>query len=412
MELCSINHDFQASGCYSYFKRRTTTPRYYSDFKKSEKYRRQPYITKDPSCGLFSYFCQPADNQIKCRPDTAAGHFVTKIQRCDSGTNSTTTMAKVYYLDHLISAQGVQLDPKKIVAAQQWPRPTNLKELRGFLDGGTSNISATEDTPYVWSGEAYAAFNTLKKALTSATVLILPDFFQAFTIETEASGIGTGGHSGYELTYRRIRDHFYWKGMQKRSQKINTREETSHILQTNLVKAQARMKWYAHFKRMTKQYQVGDLAYLKIQPSKKNSSSNTNLDKLAAKFYGPYSVLEMNGNVAFKLDLPPKAKIHNVIHVRIKENNKQEQKWKETNPEDAVWRELHKTQLQFPDFQWLQSYMAMRSSPGSMDGTFRVVSEYLRGGKSPEDRDERRTTVNPNILLLIDSKNGLNKLPQ
>jgi len=65
---------------------------------------------------------------------------------------------------------------------------------------------------------------------------------------------------------------------------IETREETSYILQTNLVKAQAPMKWYADFKRMDKQYQVGDLVYLKIEPYKKKSLYNTNFHKLAAKF--------------------------------------------------------------------------------------------------------------------------------
>lgn len=35
-----------------------------------------------------------------------------------------------------------------------------------------------------------------------------------------------GGHSGYELTYRRVRDHVYWKGMQNRSQKVGP---TVHI---------------------------------------------------------------------------------------------------------------------------------------------------------------------------------------
>lgn len=44
------------------------------------------------------------------------------------------------------------------------------------------------------------------------------------------------------------------------------------------------MKWYADFKRMDKQYQVGDLVYLKIEPYKKKSLYNTNFHKLAAKF--------------------------------------------------------------------------------------------------------------------------------
>ena len=36
------------------------------------------------------------------------------------------------------------------------------------------------------------AFHKLKKALTTAPVLILPDFSQCFTIEIDASGIGIG----------------------------------------------------------------------------------------------------------------------------------------------------------------------------------------------------------------------------
>jgi hypothetical protein len=34
-------------------------------------------------------------------------------------------------LGHIISSQGIQVDPKKIEAMQEWPRPNNVTELRG-----------------------------------------------------------------------------------------------------------------------------------------------------------------------------------------------------------------------------------------------------------------------------------------
>ena len=37
------------------------------------------------------------------------------------------------YLGQIVSSEGVKIDPKKILAMQQWPTLTSVKALRGFL---------------------------------------------------------------------------------------------------------------------------------------------------------------------------------------------------------------------------------------------------------------------------------------
>lgn len=86
-------------------------------------------------------------------------------------------------------------------------------------------------------------------------------------------------------------------------------------LKENLAQAQGRMKKYADRKRLERQFEVGDMVYLRMQPYRMAAFRIRQAMKLTTKFYGPYRILEKIGRVAYKLQLPVNVGIHHVFHV-------------------------------------------------------------------------------------------------
>jgi hypothetical protein len=59
---------------------------------------------------------------------------------------------------------------------------------------------------------------------------------------------------------------------------------------------------------------VGDWVWLRLNHRAAASVRQGDKSKLGAKYFGPYRVLDCIGDVSYKLQLPPQARIHNVFH--------------------------------------------------------------------------------------------------
>lgn len=114
--------------------------------------------------------------------------------------------SKVSYLGHIISAKGVMANAEKVEAMIQWPRPANIQALRGFLGltvyyrkfvQNYDLIAAPltnmlRKNAFTWSRKLTAAFEHLKRAMTTTPVLALPNFENDFLVECNASDYGVG----------------------------------------------------------------------------------------------------------------------------------------------------------------------------------------------------------------------------
>ncbi|XP_073121684.1 uncharacterized protein [Henckelia pumila] len=134
---------------------------------------------------------------------------------------------RVIFLGHVISGDGIYVNPSKVKAVINWPRPTSVPEIRSFMGlagyyrqfiAGFSSIAkpitqlTQKHTPFVWTHECEASFVELKKRWTSAPVLSIPSGTGGFTVYSDASHKGLGCilmQRGHVITYasRQLKPH-------------------------------------------------------------------------------------------------------------------------------------------------------------------------------------------------------------
>ena len=116
-------------------------------------------------------------------------------------------LTEVRFLRHVVSTSGVSIDPEKVEAVMSWDRPKSIFEICSFLGlagyykrfiEDFSRIAAPmtrltrKEVKFEWDDRCEEAFQELKRRLTSAPILIVPDRGHEYTVYCDASRAGLG----------------------------------------------------------------------------------------------------------------------------------------------------------------------------------------------------------------------------
>ena len=116
-------------------------------------------------------------------------------------------LQQVAFLGHIISGEGIKVDPAKVEAITNWPKPTNVSEVRSFLGLAgyyqrfVENFSRIalpltkllrKEFKFVWGEEQEKSFEELIKRLITMPVLALPSGSGGFQVYSDATKSGLG----------------------------------------------------------------------------------------------------------------------------------------------------------------------------------------------------------------------------
>ncbi|XP_061337123.1 uncharacterized mitochondrial protein AtMg00860-like [Gastrolobium bilobum] len=117
-------------------------------------------------------------------------HILRKKQLYAKPSKCEFWLPQIQFLGHVISDEGVAVDPSNIEAIVNWERPKTVTEIRSFLglagyyrrfiEGFSKRVLpltrlTRKEVPFVWTQECETYFQELKRMLTTAPVLTLPD---------------------------------------------------------------------------------------------------------------------------------------------------------------------------------------------------------------------------------------------
>ena len=114
---------------------------------------------------------------------------------------------EVTFLGHVITPEGIAVDPTKMSQVEKWPEPKCAWEVQQFLGLASYYRRFIKDfakiakplhrltekvSTFDWTKECADAFVGLRQRLVSSPVLVFPDYRKPFILDTDASDVGIG----------------------------------------------------------------------------------------------------------------------------------------------------------------------------------------------------------------------------
>ncbi|XP_071933809.1 uncharacterized protein [Coffea arabica] len=116
-------------------------------------------------------------------------------------------LEEISFLGHKVSEEGIAVDPAKVEAVMLWKQPETPTEVRSFLGlagyyrrfikdfskiVGPMTELTKKGNKFIWTPKCESSFRELKKRLTSAPFLVLPDGGEGYVVYSDASREGLG----------------------------------------------------------------------------------------------------------------------------------------------------------------------------------------------------------------------------
>ncbi|KAJ9532480.1 hypothetical protein QJQ45_010495 [Haematococcus lacustris] len=288
--------------------------------------------------------------------------FYAKLSKCEFMQRT------LKFLGHIISAQGISVDPCKVTAISEWPVPTSLKTLQSFLGAANyvrkfvhnfstiaaplTNLTGPKKESFPWKAWPQAeldAFNALKQAISNVPMLKLPDHSKPFQVHCDASLEGIGAvlmQDGYPLAYysRKLipAEINYTTGEQELLALVSACQQwrcylegvpftLAYAADSNFTKRRKTKNLYLdehglwrHQKRRTvivpRDKQLREHILHEMHDANTMNLRNMvgKARKLLPRYVGPFRIEAHVGRDAVKLTLPPAmSRIHPVFHVSL-----------------------------------------------------------------------------------------------
>ena len=141
---------------------------------------------------VYSKSHEKHEHHLRITLQTLKDHqLYAKFSKCEFW------LENVAFLRHVVSSEGIMIDPKKVETIQQWPRPTSVTEIHSCLGlvgyyrrfvkdfskiASPLTILTQKNVRYEWLDECEANFHKLKDCLISALVLVLPSSLGGFSV--------------------------------------------------------------------------------------------------------------------------------------------------------------------------------------------------------------------------------------